>query len=64
MREYRGQWVRAAIDREELARLRLVEGWGLKRLQAHFACGRAKIKKELRAIGSNKLFVIAAKDLS
>lgn len=47
VREYAGQWDRTVIDREELARLRFVEGWGLRRLQAHFACGRTKIKKEL-----------------
>ena len=64
VREYAGRWDRTAIDHEELARLRLVEGWELKRLEAHFACGRTKIKKELRKLRSNELFVITAKNLS
>ncbi len=31
-REHPAQWVKATVDRDELARLRLVEKWPLKRL--------------------------------
>ena len=47
------QWGKAKVDRDELARLRLVDKWPLKRLQAHFRCGRTKIKKEVRLISEN-----------
>lgn len=47
VRECPAQWGKAMVDRGELARLRLVEKWPLKRLQAHFECGRTKIKREI-----------------
>jgi hypothetical protein len=50
VREYRGQWARAKIDRGELARLRFVEKWPLMRIQIYFGCGRTKVKKELRRV--------------
>jgi hypothetical protein len=53
VRECPAQWGRAKIDRDELARLRLVERWPLKRLQAHFRCGKATIKNEVRLVSEN-----------
>jgi hypothetical protein len=50
VRECLAQWGKAIVDRDELARLRLVEKWPHKRLQAHFGVGRTKVKKELREI--------------
>jgi hypothetical protein len=45
MREYGGKWDRMALDRVELAKLRLVEGWPLKQLCAHFGCGPLPISR-------------------
>jgi hypothetical protein len=50
MQEYGAQWRKARIDRNELARLSLVEKWPLERLQAHFGYQRTKIVKELRGM--------------
>jgi hypothetical protein len=36
VREYGGRWDRTAIDREELARLRFVEKWPLKRIPENY----------------------------
>ena len=53
VRECLAQWGKARLDQGELARLRLVEKWPLNRLQAHFRCGRTKIKNEVRSISEN-----------
>lgn len=50
MQEYAARWGRARIDRGELARLRFVEKWPIKRIEVYFGVGRTKIKKETRRL--------------
>ncbi len=46
------QALKQAIDRKELARLRLIEGWSIRRLEEHFGCSGTKLKKELMILGT------------
>jgi len=51
VREYPAIWViRAKVDRDELAKLRLVEKWPIARLQVRFGLSKTTIKKKLREI--------------
>ena len=55
VRECLAQWGKAKVDRDELARLRLVEKWPLKRLQVHFRCGWTTITKEVQRLRAVEL---------
>jgi len=55
VRESPSLWTKATLDLGELARLRLVDGWTSKRLQAHFGLGRSKINLELRKLRKSEM---------
>jgi hypothetical protein len=48
IREYPAKWSKPKIDLGELARLRHVEGWTVRRIQEHLGWSGTKIKDELR----------------